>query len=56
MQLIGLVALSDPPRSDAAALISELKTLAGCGKSRLGKKARKTNRAQLPQERKKGRG
>ena len=27
MQLIGLIALSDPPRSDAAALITELKTL-----------------------------
>jgi H+-transporting ATPase len=27
MQLIGLIALSDPPRSDAAALISELKNL-----------------------------
>jgi len=29
MQLIGLVALSDPPRSDAAALISELKNSRG---------------------------
>jgi H+-transporting ATPase len=27
MQLIGLIALSDPPRSDSASLISELKTL-----------------------------
>src|SRR5208337_830490 len=27
MQLIGLIALSDPPRSDAAALITELKDL-----------------------------
>ena len=35
---------------------ASLTALAGCGKSRLGKKARKTNRAQLPQERKKGRG
>jgi ParB family chromosome partitioning protein len=34
----------------------DIHPLAGCGKSRLGKKARKTNRAQLPQERKKGRG
>jgi H+-transporting ATPase len=30
MQLIGLIALSDPPRNDSASLISELRTLGVC--------------------------
>ena len=34
----------------------EPRNLAGCGKSRFGKKVRKTNRTQLPQEREMGRG